>query len=169
MRKTQDLVFLGLLIATEIVLTRYCSIQTPTIRIGFGFIPLVLAAALYGPAVGGVAAMVADIMGMMIFPKGAYFPGFTISALVGGIIYGLVLYKKPKSIINFFVAVLIVTIIKDIFMNTYWLTILLKVPFNAIIFERLIKSTVMFFIQIVTLPIVWKKIGVVIQTSYMKN
>jgi ECF transporter S component (folate family) len=169
MKKLQSLVFIALLVATEIILTRYCAIQTTTIRIGFGFIPIALAAMLYGPLTGGIVAMLADILGMLIFPKGPYFPGFTISAFVGGFIYGVILYKKSKNILNILLAVLLVTIIKDITLNTIWLTLLYKLPFKAIIIERIIKSIVMLAVQIAIIPIVWKRIGITIQKLYLKK
>lgn len=42
------IVTLGLLTAVEIVLSRFCSISGWNIKIGLAFVPLVLAAILYG-------------------------------------------------------------------------------------------------------------------------
>ena len=47
--RTADLVIMAFLIALEIVLTRFCSINTPILRIGFGFLPVAMLGIMYGP------------------------------------------------------------------------------------------------------------------------
>lgn len=169
MKKTHVLVFVGILIATEIVLTRYCAIQTDIVRIGFGFIPIVLSAMLFGPVIGGTTAMLADILGMMIFPRGAYFPGFTFSALVGGVIYGLVLYNKPKTVLRIFLAVLLVTVIRDLGLNTLWLSILSHKAVNIIMVPRILKSLFMLVVQALIIPVVWRRVGAVIESNFLRS
>ena len=169
MKKTHVLVFVGILIATEIVLTRYCAIQTDIVRIGFGFIPIVLSAMLFGPVIGGTTAMLADILGMMIFPRGAYFPGFTFSALVGGVIYGLVLYNKPKTVLRIFLAVLLVTVIRDLGLNTLWLSILSHKAVNIIMIPRILKSLFMLVVQVLIIPVVWRRVGAVIESNFLRS
>ncbi len=169
MRKVQILVFVAVLVASEIVLTRFASIQTATIRIGFGFIPLALTSMLFGPIVGGIMGATSDVLGMLIFPKFAYFPGFTLSAFVGGFIYGLVLYNKPKSLLRVALAVLLVTLIKDLGLNTLWLHMMYDRAFIVLLFGRIITNAIMFFVQITLIPIVWKRIGLVIQRHYSRE
>lgn len=94
----KKLVEISLLIALEVILTRFCSINTATLRIGFGFLPIAIIAMMYGPLSAGVAYALGDLLGMMIFPSGSYFPGFTLTAFLTGVIYGLVLYRKPKNL-----------------------------------------------------------------------
>lgn len=186
MKKTRVLVFIALFIAIEIVLTRFLSIQTPIIRISFGFIPIALSAIMFGPIVGGVTAMLADLLGMMLFPRFAYFPGFTLSALLGGITYGLFLYKKPNSIWRIALTVLTISVFIDLGLNTIWVTMMaVKVPFwtawrdleintfwntlvsnNAsmpILISRLIKTTIMLPVQVFLIHIVWRYVGPIIQ------
>ena len=93
----KKLVEISLLIALEVILTRFCSIYTGVLRIGFGFLPVAIIAMMYGPISAGVAYAIGDILGMMIFPCGSYFPGFTLTAFLTGVIYGVVLYKHPKT------------------------------------------------------------------------
>ncbi|MGM9532761.1 folate family ECF transporter S component, partial [Intestinibacter sp.] len=89
----KKLVEISLLIALEIILTRFCSINTPIVRIGFGFLPIATIAMMYGPLSAGIAYAIGDILGMMIFPSSSFFPGFTLTAFLTGVAYGLVLYK----------------------------------------------------------------------------
>lgn len=135
---------IGLLMALDIILTRFVAIETPIVRIGFGFLPVAIIAMLYGPWIAGVAAALADFMGIMLFPKVAlYFPGFTLSAFLGGIIYGLVLYKKPKTLGRLVLAILLVTVFVNLGLNTLWLTILLDKAIYVIFPARFIQNLVL--------------------------
>ena len=88
---TKRLVVLAFLIALEIILTRFCSIQTPIVRIGFGFLPVAMMGILYGPIWAGIGYAIGDLLGMLIFPSAAYFPGFTLTAFLTGMIFGFFL------------------------------------------------------------------------------
>ncbi len=92
--KVKVLVNVALLVAMEVVLARFLSINTPIVRIGFGFVPIAICGMLYGPMMAGVAGAMSDIIGAVLFPTGAYFPGFTVSAALTGIVFGLFLYNR---------------------------------------------------------------------------
>ena len=96
--------------ALEIVLTQFISIETPIVRIGFGFLPIAIIGMLYGPWIAGMASAITDLIGTILFGGGVFFPGFTLSAFIGGMIYGLVLYKKPKSLKRIILAIIMVAI-----------------------------------------------------------
>jgi ECF transporter S component (folate family) len=158
--KTKTLVFVSLLIAMEVIFTRFLSFQTPIVRIGFGFIPIAFAGILFGPIVGGLAGAAADIIGMMLFPVGGnYFPGFTLSAFLNGAIYGVFLHDKPVGFLNIAKSVVFIVLFIDIGLNTLWLSILMKKAVAALIIPRLIKNIAMLPIQIITIQIIWKYIG----------
>lgn len=160
MKSTRSLVFMGLLIAMEIILTHFLSIQTPIVKIGFGFLPAALASIMFGPIWGGIMGAISDILGMAIFPSGgAYFPGFTLSAFLAGLIYGFVLYKKHDTILRVAAAVLIVTVFVDLGLNTIWLSMTLGKAVAAIIIPRLLKSAVMLPVQIITINVVWRALA----------
>ncbi|HYE81148.1 MAG TPA: folate family ECF transporter S component [Clostridia bacterium] len=159
MSKTRTIAFVGLLVSMEIIFTRFLSFQTPIIRIGFGFIPVAFSAILFGPVIGGLTGALADVAGMMIFPKGAYFPGFTLSAFLGGAIYGLFLYRKPVTLVNVVKSVLVITIFVDLGLNTLWLSMITGKAAAALLIPRLYKSAIMLPIQAATIHVLWKYIG----------
>ena len=61
------------LVATEIILSRFIGISTPIVRISFGFVPVALIAILHGPVYAGIGSALADFLGSILFPTGAYF------------------------------------------------------------------------------------------------
>lgn len=123
------IVYSSLLIALEIVLNRFCSINTAGWKIGFGFVPIIIAAAMFGPVTAAVVYGLSDLIGALLFPIGAYFPGFTVSAAIMGAVYGLFLYKKTdEKKIRFFpniiIPVLFNNIVLGLFINTMWVSVL---------------------------------------------
>ena len=170
MSNTKTIAFVGLLISMEIIFTRFLSFQTPIIRIGFGFIPIAFSAIMFGPIVGGITAALSDLAGMIIFPKGAYFPGFTLSAFLTGAIYGLFLYKKPVTISNIAKSILLITVFVDLGLNTIWISMMTGKAAAALLIPRISKSAIMLPIQIVTINVLWKYIGSHIhKSSYAKE
>lgn len=79
---TRSITALGLLVAVEIVLSRFCSINAWDLKIGFSFLPVAVAAMRLGPLEAAVVAAVSDFVGAVLFPIGAYFPGFTLTAFL---------------------------------------------------------------------------------------
>lgn len=72
---TRRLVLMAVLIAIQIVLARYLSLQiSPTLRISFETIPLALAGMWLGPIGGAIVALVSDILGTIISGYGVWFP-----------------------------------------------------------------------------------------------
>ena len=117
---------LSLLVAIEIVLNRFLSINTSGIKIGFSFVPIVVAAYLFGPLSSGIVYAVADIMGAILFPIGPYHPGFTACAFAMGLLYGLFLYKNKKIGLfkNILPPILINNVIFGLLINTVWVSML---------------------------------------------
>lgn len=170
MSKAKTIAFVGLLVSMEIIFTRFLSFQTPIIRIGFGFIPIAFSAIMFGPVIGGLTAAFADVLGMMIFPKGSFFPGFTLSAFLSGAIYGLFLYRKPVTLINVTISVLLITLIVDLGLNTLWLSMMMGKAYIALLIPRILKSLIMFPVQTATIFVLWKYIGSYInKTVYVKG
>ncbi len=121
----------SLLVALEIILSRWLSIQTPLVHISFAFVPLVLAAMLYGPGWGCAVGGIADFLGAQLFPVGGYFPGFTLTNALCGLVHGLLLYQKDGSsqsrtqfAVRSLLSVSIVNFVLQMCLNTYWLILM---------------------------------------------
>ena len=77
------------LIAIQIILARFFSIQTDTLRLSFEIIPVILAGMWMGPVCGAIVAVTADILGTIIQGYGAWFPPLVLGPLSTGILSGL--------------------------------------------------------------------------------
>lgn len=167
MKNIRILTSMALLLALQLVLTRFASITIPDIvRIGFSFLPLALSAMLFGPLLAGTQGVVEDFLGMALFPQGPYFPGFTLSAFLKGAVFGLLLYNKPKSWLRILLAVLINTVFIDLGLNTLWISILYHKAASAIITVRLLNSALMVPIQAVMIYATWRILGAKLEKNY---
>ena len=156
------LVSLALLIAIEVVLSRFFSIRTPIVRIGFGFVPVAVAGMMFGPFGGVVVAGVGDLLGATLFPSGAFHPGFTMSAALGGLVYGLLIHHKEgtpewshgKLLVRIAIAAAINCFAISLCLNTVWLTQLYDKGFMVLMPPRIVKEAIMFVVDFVVINLV---------------
>lgn len=158
----RKLTVVSLLIALEIILSRFCSVSAWNIKIGFNFIPVVIAALLYGPLTAGVAAGVADFLGAVLFPIGMYFPGFTVTAFLTGAVYGIFLYKE-RNTFRIFCAVLFSQLVFSLCLNSLWISILYDSPYLPLLASRAIQCAIAGPIRFVVISILIRGFGAYIE------
>ncbi len=146
---TRMIVTLGILVAMEIVLSRFLSINAWNTKIGFNFVPIVAAAMLYGPIGGAIVGALGDFLGAILFPIGAYFPGFTLTAFLTGLVFGFFLYKE-QSIPRVIGAAAVNQFILSQCLNTLWISILYGSPYGPLFVTRLVQTAILFAVQTVT-------------------
>ena len=154
-KKIMALVILALLVAMQVVLERLCAINTLTLKIGFGFVPIIVGAMLYGPIGGAVVGGLGDLIGSLIFSTGAYFPGFTVTAALVGVVWGLFL---PHRDLGYPVRVLLPAVINDFILglgvNTAFITWLFTDKhYTVMLVSRLPEYAVMLPLTLILVPV----------------
>jgi ECF transporter S component (folate family) len=134
----------------NVVLSRFLSIATPVVKIGFTFLPIAFAAGLYGPIGGMLVAGLGDFIGALLFPIGPYFPGYTLTAAILGLIFGLFLYRRC-CFWKIVVAVVATQLLCTLLLNTLWTAILYDKAFWAYLATRLVQSAIMTVVEIVAM------------------
>ena len=119
------LILIALFVAMNLVIVRFLSfqIQFPRVRISFGYVSTALCSALLGPFWGGVNALIGDVLGAVLFPKGTYFVGYTISEVLRGVIYGWFFHKKELTVKNIVLAVTTVYLVPNLLLLPFWDTL----------------------------------------------
>lgn len=154
----QSLVAMATLVAMEIVLSRMLSYSVWDMKIGFAFLPVVIAAIVLGPVRAAIVAALADFLGATLFPIGAYFPGFTLTAALVGLLYGLFLHKE-QPFWKILVSVSIHQLILSLLLNTYWISVLYDSPFSPLLATRLLQCAVMIPVELVVIGLLVKTLG----------
>lgn len=167
MLSLRKIIFSGLFLAAAIVLSRFLAINTPIVSISFSFIPIILSAMMLGTGYSVLIAGLSDLIGALLFPFGAYFPGYTFSALLSGLIYGLFLSRAKnlsgkQMLWRLIVACVLVSLICNLCLNTLWIWITTKKAIVIFGTTRLIKEAILLPIRIVVMQgihIALKKTG----------
>lgn len=123
---------IGVLMALEFAISPFSFYLIPQVlRVGFAFIPVTIRSFLFGPVASAGAGALMDVIKFYLNPNsGANFHlGFTFTAALAPFIYGLVLYKKPLTWQRLLVANVLVGIIVNMVLNTYWIAQLQNIPF----------------------------------------
>ena len=150
-QNTKKLAVSALLITTDVVLTRLLALNTPVMKIGLGFAATALSALLYGPWWAALTAALADILGALLFPTGAYFPGFTLTAACTGLIFGLCLYKKPAGWRYPVLAAVLNTLLVSYLANTAMICLITGNAWSVMLAARAVQLTVMLPTQLLVL------------------
>lgn len=163
---TKSIVLGGLFVAASIVLTRFLGfmIMAGTVRISYGSVPLAMAGIMLGPVVGTLAGIVADLVGVLLLPQGSFFPGFTLSSALQGLIPALIVHKLyidksvpfSKIITNTVIAITLMTIIVSLGLNTLWLTFLMDKAFMVLLPTRVLSSVIIGATSLVIIVVLLK-------------
>ena len=145
-KSVRCLTLIAMLGAVSVVLGYLTIMPTETIKITFSFLPNEFVYYLFGPVVGAVFGAALDILTFIIRPTGPFFPGFTISAILTGLWFGIMLYQKPLSLKRIIITNVVYAIAITLLLNTYWLTLLYGYNYMALLQVRMIKA-------VITLPV----------------
>lgn len=145
---TKDFVLISLLIGLNVVLSRLLSINTLSIKIGFTFLTIYISTYFYGIIGGIIVGGFGDLIGSLLFPTGPYFPGFTFTSILTGLLYGSLLQKKNDLKIIIIVC-LINEFIINLLINTYWLYIITNTNYVILLSSRIVQAIIKCFIEIV--------------------
>ena len=143
----KTLVFMALLVAMHLVLTRVLVIDLGAYRISVGSVCTILAGLWLGPVAGGVCGFASDIIGC--FMKGyAVNPFITVAAILWGVLPALVRplianKKKTGKTVGICVSIVVTAILSSLVLTTAGLVIMLGYNFYAIMPGRLIQFAIM--------------------------
>lgn len=136
-------VLLAIFVALDVIVGTFLTFGTNIVQVGFSFIVNTVIGAFAGSLWTGIAMGIGDVVSTLLFGHFGYFPGFTFSAIIVGIIYGLFFYKKQlawnswKDWLYVLIAVAVIMLVDTVFFNTLWVSILYHNPFSVYLMTRL--------------------------------
>ena len=87
----------------------------------------------------------------MIKPTGPYFPGFTLTTALTGLVFGLFLYKGQTKLWRMAAAKVLINLLLNLLLNSLWLKLLYGSAFWAMLPTRLVKNAALLPIEIALL------------------
>ena len=132
---------------------------TPTIRIGPGFLCNACIGMLFGPFVAMLAGICTDTLGYLVNSGGAaYFPGYMLTAMLGGILHGLFLYpagrSRPRRLVRVVLDKTCINLFCNLGLNTLWLSMRYGDSFLVLLPARAIKNLMMLPFECIALAVV---------------
>lgn len=151
--RVKKILLVSLFLAMNIILKRVLVVRySPSLSFSFCFVPVILCAIILGTRYTVLLEALTDILGWLMFPRGMFFIGYTISAMIVGFIYGKILHPRDgvicyRSLLpKLTISILLVAIIVSIGLNTWWLFLITKNGIRIMLPIKIVK-------QIVTVPI----------------
>ncbi|HEY3315364.1 MAG TPA: folate family ECF transporter S component [Bacillota bacterium] len=151
----------GLLIAASVVLTRFFGVMVPlagvgALRLSFGDVPIIMASLFLGPVWGAAVGAASDLLGFALNPMGGpYFPGFTLTAVLVGVLPALFLRlftvglersgegRAKLAFWRYLAAIACSDVITSMVLNSYWIHIMYGKALAAILPARIIARLVL--------------------------
>lgn len=146
-KNTKRIVIIAMLVAFDVIFSRLLAFNVLIAKVGLGFTAIAVCAMLYGPVWAGVCAALADLVGALLFPTGAYFPGFTATAALTGVIYGAFLYKGRPNFKRCLLAAVTNSIVVTLIINSLMIHFVYGPDFTALMAARSAETLAMIVIQ----------------------
>lgn len=157
LKKVRTITTAAMFMAVAVVLGYFTIEAGPYLKIGFGTVVNQFVYFMFGPVVGGFYGGVLDLIKYIIKPTGAFFPGFTLNAILAGIIYGTFLYQRPLTFKRTLAVHFIVIMVCNVFLNTVWLSMMSGKGILALIPMRFVKNIIMWPIDTAIFYLIAKK------------
>ena len=150
LRNVRVLAFSGLVCAMAIVLESMpIYLLGQTLKIYFSFLVVGLGCACYGPVVGMLAGGVIDTVGFLLAGYGEpYFPGYLLTAVLSGLIYGVLLYRRPVSIPRLIVLRLLINFGNNVALGSVWKAMLYGKGYLYYFTTGLVKNAVLLPLEV---------------------
>lgn len=166
LKQVRTLTGVAMLLAMSVVISFTASVRvTETIKIGLGYLITASLGMLYGPFTAALAAGAGDLIKYLLKPDGAYFFGFTLTAMLGGVVYGVFFYREKCTIPRAIASKATVSLLLNCLLNTVWVSWLYGMPFLGALGPRVIKNLMALPFEIVLLYIVLNGMNKVIQRA----
>ncbi len=172
LKNIRCLTLAGMLGAMSVILSNFTIVVTDSLKISFFFLPSRIAYYLFGPFVGTIFGASIDILNFIVKPTGPFHPGFTINAALSGMIFGLLLYKKPLKFSRILITSTINMIIVNLILNTYWISTITGNAVWASLPLRITKNIILLPFEAILLYLVIKGVestGVIKMLSHGRN
>lgn len=150
---TKVLCVMSVLVAINIAIGSVFVPVGINLRVYLTFIPTCIASIIGGPIYAACFGGVSDVLGYLVHPTGAFFPGYTLTAMVSSVIYALFLHNTKITILKISLAKLTVNVFSHIFLNSVWSAMLFGKGYYYFVAKSAVKNILMLPIEIIILAL----------------
>lgn len=150
LKNVRMLTLAGIITAASIVLESFpIYLLGTSLKIYFSFLVISLGCYVYGPAVGILVGFANDTLGFLISSFGEpYFPGYLITAMLSGLIYGALLYRQRITVLRLVVVRLVINYGSNVLLGSVWKAMLYGKGYLYYLTSGAIKNTLMLPVEV---------------------
>lgn len=158
LKNVRMLTLAGIITAASIVLESFpIYLLGTSLKIYFSFLVISLGCYVYGPAVGILVGFANDTLGFLISSFGEpYFPGYLITAMLSGLIYGTLLYRQRITVLRLVVVRLVINYGSNVLLGSVWKAMLYGKGYYYYFTTGLVKNTIMLPIEILLMVLMFQ-------------
>ena len=158
LKNVRMLTLAGIITAASIVLESFpIYLLGTSLKIYFSFLVISLGCYVYGPAVGILVGFANDTLGFLISSFGEpYFPGYLITAMLSGLIYGTLLYRQRITVLRLVVVRLVINYGSNVLLGSVWKAMLYGNGYYYYCTTGLIKNIIMLPIEVLLMMLMFQ-------------
>lgn len=157
LKDVRMLVFAALIIALRVALKMVRIPLGANLDITPAFLANAIGAMIYGPVMGGLAAIVSDFLGVMLRGD-TYFLPYVLTEISSSVIFALFFYRQKitptRAILSRFCMCMLVNIVMQSYIDVLYAKVILGKQTALLAVPRIIKNLAMFPIESVVLTVV---------------
>ncbi len=138
----------ALFCALAVVLEKLEIPLAPSLQVQFTFLPLALCGAICGPILAMVAAGAADTLYALLLSPFPYFPGYLLSKLLVGLVFGLFLYRRKITVGRLLGAKLLMNFFINVGLGSLWNYMMFDKGYLAFLVPSAIKNALLFPLEV---------------------
>ena len=158
LKNVRMLTLAGIITAASIVLESFpIYLLGTSLKIYFSFLVISLGCYVYGPAVGILVGFANDTLGFLISSFGEpYCPGYLITAMLSGLIYGTLLYRQRITVLRLVVVRLVINYGSNVLLGSVWKAMLYGKGYYYYFTTGLVKNTTMLPIEVLLMVLMFQ-------------
>ncbi|MDD6998718.1 MAG: folate family ECF transporter S component [Oscillospiraceae bacterium] len=158
LKNVRMLTLAGIITAASIVLESFpIYLLGTSLKIYFSFLVISLGCYVYGPAVGILVGFANDTLGFLISSFGEpYFPGYLITAMLSGLIYGTLLYRQRITVLRLVMVRLVINYGSNVLLGSVWKAMLYGKGYYYYFTTGLVKNTTMLPIEVLLMVLMFQ-------------
>ena len=151
MRSFRAQVAMAMLLALNVALSYFGGFYlSQDMKVSTSFLAMAATAYFYGPVPAALSGALTDVIQYLLRPVGPFFPGYMISGIFNGLIYGACLYRREGKALMAGIPVskLLANLLVNTGLNTLWLHLLYGTPYLVLLPARALKNAILYPVEV---------------------
>ena len=126
------------------------------LRVYFGYFTNSMCCMVCGPVMALIFGFVRDILGFLANPSGGFFFGYTLSAMLGSLVYALFFYRARITVVRILCCKLIINVCVNILLGSLWRAILFSKGYYFYMVSSTVKNLMLLPVEVILLVLFYQ-------------